>query len=128
MDATENGWIVKGNGGKFRSKHGISSESTIITLLPGSRLQEVVRMIPIFSDTMELLKDSFSELTTVVHVAPNRHVEEYVSKAVREWPVSVVLIPGGSPQLKYDAYSVRPHSHFFMANVTLLGALCDKFG
>ncbi|CAK9141527.1 unnamed protein product [Ilex paraguariensis] len=63
-------------------------------------------MIPIFSDTMELLKDSFSELTTVVHVAPNRHVEEYVSKAVREWPVSVVLIPGGSPQLKYDAYSV----------------------
>ncbi|CAK9141528.1 unnamed protein product [Ilex paraguariensis] len=105
MDATENGWIVKGNGGEFQSKHGKSSESTIITLLPGSRLQEVERMIPIFSDTMELLKDSFSELTTVVHVAPNRHVEEYVSKAVFEWPVSVVLIPGGSPQLKYDAYS-----------------------
>ncbi|KAM7492383.1 hypothetical protein LguiA_035304 [Lonicera macranthoides] len=103
-DTIENGWKVQGNGEEFRSTYGISSGSTIITLLPGSRLQEVNRMLPIFSNTMEILKDSFSELTTVVHVAPNQHVEDYISRIVDMWPTSVILIPGGSSRTKYDAY------------------------
>lgn len=100
-----NEWKVQGDGEKFRKNYGISSESTIISLLPGSRLQEVTRMLSIFSRTMELLKNAFSELTAVIHVAPNTHVEEYISKAVHEWPVSVVLVPGGSPCMRYNSFS-----------------------
>lgn len=81
--------------------------ATVISLLPGSRLQEVTRMLSIFSNTMELLKDSFSELTTIIHVAPNQHVKEYIYRTAYKWPVHVKLIPGGSPRLKYDALSVR---------------------
>ncbi|CAA0814366.1 Probable lipid-A-disaccharide synthase-mitochondrial [Striga hermonthica] len=96
---------VQGDGKKFRRTHGISPESTIISVLPGSRLQEVTRMFPIFSQTMVLLKDAFSKLTAVIHVAPNKHVEEYISSAVRQWPVSAILVPGGSSCMKYDSFS-----------------------
>ncbi|GMP66672.1 hypothetical protein CsSME_00026937 [Camellia sinensis var. sinensis] len=61
-------------------------------------------MLPIFSNTMKLLKNYFSELVTVIHVAPNKHVEDYISRVIHKWPVPVILIPGGSPQMKYDAY------------------------
>lgn len=64
-------------------------------------------MLSVFSSTMELLKSSFSDLTAVIHVAPNRHVEDYISKVVDEWPVPVVLIPGEISRLKYDAFAVR---------------------
>lgn len=57
---------------------------------------------------MELLKNSLAELTAVVHIAPNQHVEDHINKVVDEWPVPVVLIPGGSPHIKYDAFAVRP--------------------
>ncbi|XP_074358325.1 putative lipid-A-disaccharide synthase, mitochondrial isoform X1 [Apium graveolens] len=98
-------WKVLGNAENFKTKYGISSGSTIVTLLPGSRLQEVTRMLSVFSSTMELLKSSFPELTAVIHVAPNRHVEDYISKVVDEWPVPVVLIPGEISRLKYDAFA-----------------------
>ncbi|KAL8119295.1 hypothetical protein AgCh_016722 [Apium graveolens] len=79
--------------------------STIVTLLPGSRLQEVTRMLSVFSSTRELRKSSYSELTAVIHVAPNRHMEDYISKVVDEWPVPVVLIPGEISSLKYNAFA-----------------------
>ncbi|KAL8551950.1 hypothetical protein ACS0TY_000846 [Phlomoides rotata] len=98
-------WMVQGDGEKFRKKYGLSSGSTIISVLPGSRLQEVTRMLPIFSRTVEQLKDSLSDLTAVIHVAPNKHVEEYISNVVSQWPVSVVLVPGGSQCMKYNSFS-----------------------
>ena len=78
-----------------------------ITLLPGSRLQEVKRMVPIFLKTLEILKETFSELSAFVLVASNRHVENYISSLNDCWPVPVKLIPGGATDLKYDAFSVR---------------------
>lgn len=67
-------------------------------------------MLPIYAHTLELLKDSFPELTVAIHVAPNKHVEEYISDTVHEWPVPVVLISGGSPCMKYNAFSVSLQS------------------
>ncbi|XP_057954543.1 probable lipid-A-disaccharide synthase, mitochondrial [Malania oleifera] len=102
-DGSPNECKVQGNCEDFRRKYGIPSGATVITLLPGSRLQEVTRMLSIFSNTVELLKDSFSELTIIIHVAPNKLVENYINGAVNKWPVSVKLIPGGS-HLKYNAF------------------------
>ncbi|PIA57096.1 hypothetical protein AQUCO_00600075v1 [Aquilegia coerulea] len=103
--AISNGSKVHCNGESFRKKYGVSSGATVITLLPGSRLQEVTRMLPIFSNTMRLLNNSFPELTTIIPVALNKHVENYVSSAILGFPVPTTLIPGGLPQLKYDAFS-----------------------
>ncbi|KAI8558207.1 hypothetical protein RHMOL_Rhmol04G0072100 [Rhododendron molle] len=101
----EKGWKVQGSSDKFQSKHEISSGATIISLLPGSRLQEVNRMLPIFFSAMKLLKDCLSELITVIHVAPNKHVEDYINRIVHKCPIPVILIPGGSPHMKCDALS-----------------------
>lgn len=70
-------------------------------------------MLPIFSNTLKLLKDSFPELVTVIHVAPNKLVDDYIARAIRRWPVPAILIPGGTPQLKYDAFNVSPSTAHF---------------
>ncbi|KAJ4833385.1 hypothetical protein Tsubulata_032961 [Turnera subulata] len=117
-------WKIEGNCAEFQSKNKLPSEkfmsisyclliqrifslegATVISVLPGSRLQEVTRMLPIFANTMKQLKISFPELITVIHVAPNQHVENYVGHALHKWPVPAILIPGGSPDQKYDAFS-----------------------
>ncbi|XP_057457915.1 probable lipid-A-disaccharide synthase, mitochondrial isoform X2 [Lotus japonicus] len=89
-----NEWRAEGNGKDFCIKHGVPSGATVISLLPGSRAQEVSRMLPIFANTMELLKDDVPQLMAIIHVAPNEHVEGLIASSVRRWPVPVVLIPG----------------------------------
>lgn len=99
-------WKVQRNSGNFRNKFQIPPGDKIITLLPGSRLQEVARMLPIFLKTVELLKGSFPELRVLMNVACNQHVENYISRVVHHWPVPVILIPGNSTDLRYDAFNV----------------------
>ncbi|KAL8151016.1 hypothetical protein V2J09_020824, partial [Rumex salicifolius] len=89
---------VKGSNEDFRS-------TPIVSVLPGSRLQVVTRMLPIFSDTMHLLKAKISDVQTVMHVAPNKNVESYISSMTHQWPVPLVTVPGSSTQLKYDSFS-----------------------
>ncbi|WOK98497.1 putative lipid-A-disaccharide synthase, mitochondrial [Canna indica] len=96
---------VQRSGDVFRHEHGISPGATVITLLPGSRLQEVTRILPIFLRTIELLRSSFSELSVVIPVAPNSQVEDFVDKTIQSSPLSVILIPGASLDQKYDAFS-----------------------
>ncbi|WZZ03418.1 hypothetical protein YC2023_089339 [Brassica napus] len=88
------------------SKYSLPSDSTVISVLPGSRLQEVERMLPIFSKAMNLLKDPFPNLVTLIHVASNSQVDHYIGKSLRQWPVPAILVPSGSTQLKYDAFGV----------------------
>ncbi|XP_050101733.1 probable lipid-A-disaccharide synthase, mitochondrial isoform X2 [Malus sylvestris] len=96
---------IEGNCEDFRRRYAIPAGAKVISLLPGSRLQEVTRMLSIFANTMGLLKVSFPELVTVIHVAPNQHVKNYVAGMTNKWPVPAILIPGGSPHQKYDAFS-----------------------
>lgn len=98
-------WKIEGNSEDFKEKYSIAAGATVLSLLPGSRLQEVNRMLTIFANTMQLLQESIPELVTVIHVAPNQHVERYIDGVVCKWPVPAILIPGGSPHLKYDALS-----------------------
>ncbi|KAL4185056.1 hypothetical protein AMTRI_Chr10g4110 [Amborella trichopoda] len=88
--------VVLGKADNFRNEHGISSETTIISLFPGSRLQEVTRMLPIFADTLKLLRCSFPDMVAVIPVAPNQHVQEHIKKNVQQWVVPAILISGES--------------------------------
>ncbi|XP_074285131.1 putative lipid-A-disaccharide synthase, mitochondrial isoform X2 [Silene latifolia] len=99
-------WKIQTSSEDFRNKFGIPPGAQVIAVLPGSRLQEVTRMFPIFVKTMELLKGSFPDLRTVMLVASNQHVESYINEMLHHWPVPITLIPGSSAGLKYDAFSV----------------------
>ncbi|KAJ0986765.1 hypothetical protein J5N97_005121 [Dioscorea zingiberensis] len=105
LDAAITKWKVQGNGDGFRLEHGLSPGATVITLLPGSRLQEVKRMLPIFLKTVERLKDTFADLSTIIPIAPNHQVEMYINSEVQTWPVSNILVSGSSLSKKYDAFS-----------------------
>lgn len=100
-------------------------DSTIVTMLPGSRMQEVVRMLPIFLHTMQHLRHPFNELSLVIPVAPHRDVRTYVEEVVQSVPIEVVLIPGESLKERYDAFSVsslsiRLHESIFQAPKSLV--------
>ncbi|XP_048434153.1 probable lipid-A-disaccharide synthase, mitochondrial [Pyrus x bretschneideri] len=104
-DTSPHEWKIEGNCEDFRRRYAIPAGAKVISLLPGSRLQEVTRMLCIFANAMGLLKVSFPELVTVIHVAPNQHVKNYVAGITNKWPVPAILIPGGSLHQKYDAFS-----------------------
>lgn len=65
-------------------------------------------MLPLFLQSVEQMKDAFPELSIVIPVAPNYHVETYIEKEIQLWSssVSTILIPGASTYEKYDAFSV----------------------
>ncbi|CAB4304575.1 unnamed protein product [Prunus armeniaca] len=106
LDTSPHEWKkIEGNCEDFRKRYSIPAGTTVISLLPGSRLQEVTRMLSIFENTMRLLKGSSPKLVTVIHVAPNQHVKNYVTGITNKWPVPAILIPGGSLHQKYDAFS-----------------------
>ncbi|KAG6472036.1 hypothetical protein ZIOFF_069491 [Zingiber officinale] len=79
--------------------------ATIITLLPGSRLQEVKRILPIFLRTIEIIRNSFSELSVIILVAPNNHVKDLVDKIIQSSSLPAILVPGASLDQKYEAFS-----------------------
>lgn len=54
----------------FMKKHGLNENEPIITLLPGSRQQEIDRHWPVFLETLELLRKANPNLQTVVGQAP----------------------------------------------------------
>ena len=93
------------------------SGTKVITLLPGSRLQEVKRMLPIFLESLELLKKFSPEFATVVITAPNDDVKTFIEKFVERCSLPVILIPGSSLAEKYNAFNV---SHRFLLNYTFL--------
>ncbi|CAN6439583.1 unnamed protein product [Victoria cruziana] len=103
-EAQPNQLKVSGNGAYFRKKHGISQGATIVTVVPGSRVQEVTRMLPIYMKTLELLKDTLPSLTMAIPVAPNHHVQGYLYKIASTCTLPTILISGESLAEKYDAF------------------------
>ncbi|TQE07730.1 hypothetical protein C1H46_006663 [Malus baccata] len=52
-------WKIQGNCEDFRRKYAMPAGAKVISLLPGSRLQEITRMLSIFTYAMALLQVSF---------------------------------------------------------------------
>lgn len=64
------------NSDTFYSKHGFSKEHPILTLLPGSRQQEVDRHLPIFLNTYRLLKNDNPALQCVLGKASGITIDQ----------------------------------------------------
>ena len=66
----------------FKRNLNIRNSTKIVTLLPGSRIGELQRMLPIFLETAKLLSDKFSD---IIFICPtpkvvSKYFEEFVSK------------------------------------------------
>jgi lipid-A-disaccharide synthase len=87
-----------GNGDRFRSRHAISADETVVTIMPGSRQTEVSRLLPILEETIRLLPD---RIVPVIPLAGP--VEEVVRQRAQSWPIRPILVSDAED--KHDAFA-----------------------
>lgn len=108
VSSGENGahrnWEIQGFGNKFRDKHGLLPEAKVISVLPGSRIQEVKRMLPLFRDSMHRLAEYYPNITAVIPTPQSSVVTNMVQESVSRWEVPAVVLPAASDLEKYDAF------------------------
>ncbi|MCX7932402.1 MAG: lipid-A-disaccharide synthase [Rhodovarius sp.] len=89
--------LAAGDGARFRARHGLSADQTLLLVMPGSRRTEVARLLPIFGATLGLLPP----LTPVVPLAGP--VAEEVARGSALWPRPPILLR--DPAEKPDAFA-----------------------
>jgi lipid-A-disaccharide synthase len=90
----------KGNAERFRRKHKISKQDTLLTILPGSRMVELKHHLSIFQQAVRLLSAQIPHLKVVIPTLPD--LKEYLE---RTWQSSVPAIFVTSIEEKKDAYA-----------------------
>ncbi|MCO5576892.1 hypothetical protein L7F22_030713 [Adiantum nelumboides] len=98
-------WHIVGDKKTFFSDHGLSEGTTLLSLLPGSRLQEVKRMMPIYRETLEMLRDNTCNLTVTIPTTFSNRLNREVETEITKWNIPVLLLPGATLKQKYDAFS-----------------------
>lgn len=91
---------ARGQGPSFRTRHGIAPGAKVLALLPGSRVSEVRRLMPIFREAVALLVHRWPTLVAVlptVESVASRVRREAESLAVR----AIVLV---DEEEKYPAF------------------------
>jgi len=64
----------------------------LLCVLPGSRRSEVERLLPIFKETVLLLKKELPHIQVILPTVPA--VEPFVREGVKDWPVEVDVVLG----------------------------------
>lgn len=82
----------RGDGKGFREQHDIDIESTVMVVLPGSRLGEVNRLLHIFGKAAFYLSKDHPDLTIIIPVLGSLY--EAISDRVKEWPLDVRVVEG----------------------------------
>jgi lipid-A-disaccharide synthase len=77
-------------GPALRQKLGLSADTTILALLPGSRMSEVRLLVPCFREAVAILRRDVPDLTCVLPTVP--HVSGYVRDATRNWPSPLHIV------------------------------------
>ena len=73
-----------GDGAAFRARHGVAPESTVVSVLPGSRAGEALRLLPVFRETLERIAGDIPGLHLAAPTVGT--VADRVRDAVAAWP------------------------------------------
>ncbi|MGA3304284.1 MAG: lipid-A-disaccharide synthase [Methylovirgula sp.] len=98
-----------------------NQDPPLIVALPGSRRHEVERLLPIFSQTLLLLKDKIGAFEAVLATLP--HLEEEIRNHVATWPVKPRLV--ATEAEKYSAFRRARAGLAASGTVTLELALAE---
>lgn len=91
----------EGDAVRFRATHGLAAEATPIILMPGSRMTEITRLLPVFEETLGLLAARFPHLVPILPVAAP--VAPAVRAAASHWAVKPILV--SEVRDKHDAFA-----------------------
>lgn len=90
-----------GDAARFRAKYSIKPETTILAVLPGSRMSEITKLMPIFGETIKRLKAQHPDLYVVIPAVANLSVT--IKQQSRDWPLPVTIVE--TDEDKYDAFA-----------------------
>jgi lipid-A-disaccharide synthase len=91
----------QGDGDRFRATHGIGPDELVLTVLPGSRVGEIARLMPIFAETLRLVEAAVGSFR--VGVPTVETVAGAVGAGMRDWPGAPILLRGDAA--KYDTFA-----------------------
>lgn len=91
----------KGVAARFRAKYRIGDNVPLLAVLPGSRVGEVKRLLPVFRETVLHVQTQFPGLQLVVPLVP--HVAALVREEMGTWPVKVHFTETDAD--KYDGFA-----------------------
>lgn len=94
--------LIPGNADEFRAKYNISRDKIIISVLPGSRHNEVKYLLPVFEETLYKLKEKIPKLYVVIPTV--NAVADTVSKNVNSWKIPALVLCGKEED-KADAFA-----------------------
>ncbi len=104
-----------GDGQAFRRRHGIPAEAPLICVLPGSRGNETARLLPVFGETLALLRKNLPDLRAVVPTVEG--VAEQVAAAAAGWTPTPLITRGQADKL--DAFAAADAALAASGSVTL---------
>jgi lipid-A-disaccharide synthase len=91
----------RGDGGRFRTEHGLAPDDLLMTVLPGSRGGEVRRLLPIFGAALDQLRGLVGPFRVVVPTVAT--VAATVAAEVKAWPGDAIIVQ--QPREKHDAFA-----------------------
>jgi lipid-A-disaccharide synthase len=91
----------KGDASAFLAQHDIAADAIPIMLMPGSRVTETKRLLPVFRKTLALLLAQEQKIVPVLAAAAG--VADAVAAQTADWPVRPIIIRGVAE--RYDAFA-----------------------
>jgi lipid-A-disaccharide synthase len=90
-----------GDAARFRAAHGLTPADVPVVLMPGSRVTETARLLPVFRDTMALLGENIPGLRPVLAAAPV--IANVVEARTRDWKIQPIIVRDVAT--RYDAFA-----------------------
>ena len=86
--------INSAGGAELAQRLGLDAKTPVLVVLPGSRRSEVERLIGIFGETVERLKQQGHDFAVVIPAVP--HVREMIVQKTSAWPVKPQIVDSGA--------------------------------
>ncbi|GAB6053501.1 lipid-A-disaccharide synthase [Magnetospira thiophila] len=113
------GGADQGDGAACRARLGLTENAPLLCVLPGSRVGEVTRHLPVFREVVCRLAESLDGLRVVLPTVAG--VADLVRTQVVDWPCPVQVIEGEGA--KFDAFAAADAALAASGTVTLELAL-----
>lgn len=91
----------KGDAAAFRARHNLAPDAVPIMLMPGSRVTETKRLLPVFRQTLALLNAEQKKLVPVLAAASG--IADAVAAQTTDWRVRPIIVRGIAE--RYDAFA-----------------------
>jgi lipid-A-disaccharide synthase len=91
----------KGDASAFRARHNLAPDAVPIMLMPGSRVTETKRLLPVFRQTLSLLNAEEKNLVPVLAAAAG--IADAVAAQTADWAVRPIIVRGVAE--RYDAFA-----------------------